>query len=751
MCLKLIPMKYLISIIFLLTLTQQSESALVASLTPTSQWLGGGCFTLSLWNQGDDVINTWQILLNAEHSQQTITLSIDEAWGSVMSPDTNINDNVIIISNAPHNGNINKWERVIGIGFCVTYSPEVDGNEVNIITDTIINGGVTSPPTVATTTSEPVTSTVTVLDTTVQDTTVVDTTITLIDDTTNGEESSGSDTTFSPTSLPDDLWEGNVTTTVVSAWEGGICANIRVHNTASNSANQWKFEASFMYESESLEVTLSEVWGAQMLFDATPTDNNIRFDSPSNTFLFPGEVEVGSGFCVDYVPYIDGNLVTIIPKIFFSGEVPEDDTTEPPPTDSFIPELKYAVWIGEGHPKRTGAWEGGLCSTLRVYNPHEEYVATGVFVRVNLVHPNNSVSNVKIDEAWSIDIGFDDNQEDTQIYLNRTGVSISPFRWLEGPGFCLSYSPDIHPDELSYTINVTLSGTYWTTPPVQPYPPVTKGGINSVYLPHGYFKTYKDNFFIRSQVREMATLNVKHQYANLGMLDLNGVMPGNQYNQLARWVQQSRIADPTQMIIAQVNGYRYSHIFNKEIYYNIAYSCLLIMQTTGVDGIHFDFEPPRPDPETLELLEMVRQLIGEDAYISIAGSGAAFRWGADYVQKIGKYVDAVAPMLYDNSKAITTAAGYQAWVKEAIKTYNIIYKTPYLRKGIEVLPILPAYSANEWHDPAVENLKNSIKAIMETINEDGMRIKGIGIWWWYEMTAEDKETMRNDFINKFGY
>ena len=44
--------------------------------------------------------------------------------------------------------------------------------------------------------------------------------------------------------------------------------------------------------------------------------------------------------------------------------------------------------------------------------------------------------------------------------------------------------------------------------------------------------------------------------------------------------------------------------------------------------------------------------------------------------------------------------------------------------------MIPCYSKDPWHGPAVENIPNATQAVGAAL-EAGSRVEGVGLWWWY--------------------
>lgn len=53
------------------------------------------------------------------------------------------------------------------------------------------------------------------------------------------------------------------------------------------------------------------------------------------------------------------------------------------------------------------------------------------------------------------------------------------------------------------------------------------------------------------------------------------------------------------------------------------------------------------------------------------------------------------------------------------------------------MPILPSYSANRWHIPAVENIETATAAVSSALGA-GSRVNGAGIWWGWGFLSNEE-------------
>jgi hypothetical protein len=91
-------------------------------------------------------------------------------------------------------------------------------------------------------------------------------------------------------------------------------------------------------------------------------------------------------------------------------------------------------------------------------------------------------------------------------------------------------------------------------------------------------------------------------------------------------------------------------------------------------------------------------------------------------------------MLYDTE--ISHADEYVASMGAELRRY--LDAAP---ADVAIIPSLPAYAANAWHDPAVENVTTAAQAMSAT---HGSRrpLAGASLYWWWEATPEDLRVWR---------
>lgn len=152
----------------------------------------------------------------------------------------------------------------------------------------------------------------------------------------------------------------------------------------------------------------------------------------------------------------------------------------------------------------------------------------------------------------------------------------------------------------------------------------------------------------------------------------------------------------------------------------------------GVGGIQLDVEPFPVSDGFIELLEEVRAMLrahGVPGRFSVVAPGDTWRWPAAYLQRVAAHVDQVDPTFYDSESS--EIAEYQQWVEQ-----GLAYYAANVPAGVRIVPVIPSYKRNPWHDPAVENIATATGALAQSLRA-GDRVNGAGIWWWYGFYEEE--------------
>ena len=171
-----------------------------------------------------------------------------------------------------------------------------------------------------------------------------------------------------------------------------------------------------------------------------------------------------------------------------------------------------------------------------------------------------------------------------------------------------------------------------------------------------------------------------------------------------------------------------------------------LVKQSNFDGIHINAETVQNnDPYFLNLLDEVRQNIGKDKIISIAGSHWIpdyinilpiihdVRWTGSYYQKVGHRVDQIATMTYDSYTF--HPALYRLWMREQVKgiSRSLENSDVGLFIGISV-----SQEKTLSHRPAVESLANGLAGLCAGITNP-KAVQGVAIYADWEFTDSEEQ------------
>jgi hypothetical protein len=261
--------------------------------------------------------------------------------------------------------------------------------------------------------------------------------------------------------------------------------------------------------------------------------------------------------------------------------------------------------------------------------------------------------------------------------------------------------------------------------PLDPAPLV--GPWRAAYLPHGWIASPRPENQIAERLLQLEKGHFTHQLHNIGFLEDSGVVPPGPVEGLAAWARTSRLLAPHQEVIAWVSGSELTHVNDPAKWPVVADSLAALVASAGLDGVMLDMEPFSADNSNYTgLLAEIRRHLGS-TWVGVTAPVPLRRWSPSFMATVSSYVDAVSPMAYDSG--IGDTAGYANWVAESLSTYRAN-----LEPGTQLLPSIPAYGPNRWHDPAVENL-DSVRPALESVGG----VEGAAVYWWWEMGNADLE------------
>jgi hypothetical protein len=146
----------------------------------------------------------------------------------------------------------------------------------------------------------------------------------------------------------------------------------------------------------------------------------------------------------------------------------------------------------------------------------------------------------------------------------------------------------------------------------------------------------------------------------------------------------------------------------------------------GVGGVSLDFEPYPTSRGFLTLLGEIDSLFARRGFggrLAVTAPASVGRWSPQYLREVTSLLGQVDPLFYDSER--NTPASYEQWVREGLAYYSVNSAA-----ATRLVPDLPSYGPNRWHDPSAENLATSTTAIEGALQE-GSRVNGAGIFWWW--------------------
>ena len=170
------------------------------------------------------------------------------------------------------------------------------------------------------------------------------------------------------------------------------------------------------------------------------------------------------------------------------------------------------------------------------------------------------------------------------------------------------------------------------------------------------------------------------------------------------------------------------------------------IEQSGFDGVHINAETVQNnDPYFLNLLDEVRQNIGKDKIISIAGSHwypdyinilpiiRDFRWTSSYYQKVGQRANQIATMTYDSYTFHPSL--YRLWMREQVKgiSSSLENSDVQLYIGISV-----SQEQTLSHQPAIESLTNGLAGLCAGLTYS-KTVQGVALYADWEFSQAERQ------------
>lgn len=254
------------------------------------------------------------------------------------------------------------------------------------------------------------------------------------------------------------------------------------------------------------------------------------------------------------------------------------------------------------------------------------------------------------------------------------------------------------------------------------------------YLPNGFVTSLKTNAQVDDYLASLDAYGIGQALLQLPGFQKAGSfsLSAHMQTMLARWTARANAynaAHGTDVAVTAVfNGDvdNWLNLDDAATRASIVATVRSVVQTYGVLGVHLDLEPY---PTTAGFLSLLDELnasfaaIGFSGRLSTVAPATTSVWSASYLHQVSTKVDQLNPLFYDSD--LSSVAQYKTWVQGSLAYYSANAQAT-----ARIIPVLPSYSPNQWHDPAIENLTTSSAAVAAALSA-GSRVDGAAIWWWW--------------------
>jgi hypothetical protein len=171
-----------------------------------------------------------------------------------------------------------------------------------------------------------------------------------------------------------------------------------------------------------------------------------------------------------------------------------------------------------------------------------------------------------------------------------------------------------------------------------------------------------------------------------------------------------------------------------------------LIEQSNFNGVHINAETVQNnDPNFLKLLDQVRQNMGKDKIISIAGSHwypdyvnilpiiRDFRWTSSYYQEVGQRVDQIATMTYDSYTF--HPALYRLWMREQVKWISSSLED----SDVELfIGISVSQEKTRSHQPVTESLANGLAGVCAGLTTP-KTVEGVAVYADWEFAESEEQ------------
>jgi hypothetical protein len=246
------------------------------------------------------------------------------------------------------------------------------------------------------------------------------------------------------------------------------------------------------------------------------------------------------------------------------------------------------------------------------------------------------------------------------------------------------------------------------------------------YMPAGFVSSLKTDAQVDGYLTDLDTYGINEALLNLPAFKPTGkqTLSTKVKTMLPRWVARIAAFNST-----HANPIALTAVFNGRVDKGLnlddapTRSNMVVAINTvvakGVDGVQLDLEPY---PTTVGLLGLL-DAIDPSVRLSIVAPAVTTTWSPAFLQDVSARVDTVNPLYYDSG--LKNVASYQSWI-----VASLAYYATNTAPNARVVPVVPSYTKNKWHLPAVENIATATGALSTALAANS-RVNGAGIWWWW--------------------
>lgn len=279
-------------------------------------------------------------------------------------------------------------------------------------------------------------------------------------------------------------------------------------------------------------------------------------------------------------------------------------------------------------------------------------------------------------------------------------------------------------------LTLTLSAVTLALTPLTPTPVFAANpyvGGSAIFLAwewaNGTAQGCKTDADITANINWLQAHGMNQALLNLTAVDSNGNLGLGKYDCEHNYIRVANTIAPNLIVTGYLSG-ALSNVNDPNDWNNIA-TVVQLQFDLGVDAVNLDFEPYRTDATTVNnykgLFATVRNRVGSTKQLSLDyTTDPGYQWSAADYQAISAYFNVVMPMSYDSSCTTVTCYHNVLGPVWAAQSAN-------LATGVKLMPILPAYKKNRWHNPSIENICTATSKLWSMLGAGQMTIQNVAV------------------------